>query len=265
MGRKYTYKIILITYKLKNSILKTGIIIASVFLLILAIGFAVLTKTGRIPNYLGIEILCPEENLDDHGGPSIDQYINDQDVLMKPIIYLYPKKDTSLSVNLDYTGDLFVTYPEYKNGWEVIASPDGTIINKEDGKEYSYLFWEGRNTEEIQYDMTTGYIVAGADTAEFLQNKLSELGLLTKEYNEFIVFWLPQMIENEYNLIHFATEDEYHNRVGLDISPEPDSVLRVFMVFKELDEEIEVQPQEFETFRRDGFTVIEWGGTELKD
>lgn len=250
---------------MKNSILKTGIIISLVFLLILGLGFVVLTKTGRIPNYLGIEMLCPEENLDDRGGSSIDQYIDDQNVLMKPVIYLYPKQGASLSVNLDYTGDLFVTYPEYKNGWEVIASPDGSIINKEDGEEYSYLFWEGKNTEEIQYDMTTGYVVKGEDTAEFLQDKLYEIGLLPKEYNEFIVYWLPQMIENKYNLIHFATKDEYHNRVGLDISPEPDSVLRVFMVFKKLDEEIDVQPQEFETFRRDGFTVIEWGGTELKD
>jgi len=247
------------------SILKKLIILLILLLLVSATAFAVLTKTGAIPNYLRIEILCPEsedvfpENL--YRDPNYQGGVVD----LKPVIYLYPQEELSVNVDVNYSGDLFVTYPEYKNGWEVIASPDGTIINKEDGKEYSYLFWEGRNTEEIQYDMTTGYVVAGADTAEFLQNKLSELGLLTKEYNEFIVFWLPQMIENEYNLIHFATENEYHNRVGLDISPEPDSVLRVFMVFKELDEEIEVQPQKFETFKRDGFTVIEWGGTELKD
>ena len=242
--------------------LKRLSILLILLLLVSATGFAVLTKTGAIPNYLEIEILCPESEDTSRENPYRDP---GGVVDLKPIIYLYPQEELSINVSIDYSGDLFVTYPEYKNGWSVTAYPDGKIVNKEDGKEYSYLFWEGKNTEEIQYDMTTGYVVAGEDTAEFLQDKLYEIGLLPKEYNEFIVYWLPQMIENEYNLIHFATEDEYHNRVGLDISPEPDSVLRVFMVFKKLDEEIDVQPQEFETFRRDGFTVIEWGGTELKD
>lgn len=245
--------------------LKRLIILLILLLLVSVTGFAVLTKTGAIPNYLGIELLYPESENIFPGNSYQDPNSPWGLVELKPIIYLYPQEELSIKVGINYSGNLFVTYPEYKNGWEVTASPDGKIINKVDGKEYSYLFWEGRNSEEIEYDMTTGYVVTGGNTAEFLQEKLAEIGLLPKEYNEFIVFWLPQMIENEYNLIHFATEDEYHNRVGLDISPEPDSVLRVFMVFKALDENINVNPQEFEAFRREGFTVVEWGGTELKD
>ncbi len=245
--------------------LKRLIVLLILLLLVSATGFAILTKTGALPNYLEIELLYPEseETVPEppYGTPGYPGGM----VELKPIIYLYPEEAIPVKIHLDYPGDLFVTYPEYKDSWEVIAYPDGKILNKEDGKEYSYLFWEGRDSEAVEYDMTTGYIVTGENTAEFLQNKLSEIGLLPKEYNEFIVYWLPQMIENEYNLIHFATKNEYHNRIELNVSPKPDSILRVFVVFKGLNEKIDIKPQVLEPFNREGFTVVEWGGTELKN
>jgi len=97
---------------------------------------------------------------------------------------------------------------------------------------------------------------------KFLQETLSRLGLTPKEYNEFIVYWYPKMKDNTYNLIHFA-EKEYTNIAPLTIIPKPDSLLRVFMVFKPLDKAVEVKPQEIKPFVRNGFTVVEWGGTEL--
>jgi hypothetical protein len=36
------------------------------------------------------------------------------------------------------------------------------------------------------------------------------------------------------------------------------------MVIKKLDTEIEIKPQELNSFIRTGFTVVEWGGTEVK-
>lgn len=71
------------------------------------------------------------------------------------------------------------------------------------------------------------------------------------------------MKDNKYNLVHFA-DKEYTDTAPLSITPKPDSILRVFMVFKPLDKEIEVIPQEIKSFDRTGFSVIEWGGTELK-
>ena len=68
------------------------------------------------------------------------------------------------------------------------------------------------------------------------------------------------MKETKYNLIHFADE-QYTAHAPLNIPPEPDSVLRVFMVYKPLEERIEVKRQEIESFERKGFTVVEWGGT----
>ena len=178
----------------------------------------------------------------------------------KPVIYLYPEQETTVSVSLDYAGTLTATYPAYENGWTVTAEPDGMLYD-ENGNEYSYLFWEGENNTD--YDFSKGFCVAGADTADFLREKLAEIGLTPREYNEFIVYWLPKMQENPYNLISFQSE-RYTDTAKLDIDPEPDSVLRVFMAWKPLHRPQTIEPQTFTSFARDGFTVVEWGGCEVK-
>ena len=124
------------------------------------------------------------------------------------------------------------------------------------------MFWEGI-LDNNRWDMTKGFVVAGKDTKDFLQEKLSFMGLTPKEYNDFIVYWLPRMQDNQYNLITFANE-EYAQKVHLSIDPDPDSVLRVFMVYKPLTKKIDIPPQQLTTFNRTGFTVVEWGGTEVR-
>ena len=179
----------------------------------------------------------------------------------KPVIYLYPEQETTVSVSLDYAGTLTATYPAYENGWTVTAEPDGTLYD-ENGDEYSYLFWEGENNTD--YDFSKGFCVAGADTADFLREKLAEIGLTPREYNEFIVYWLPKMQDNPYNLISFQSE-AYTDAAKLDIDPTPDSVLRVFMAWKPLHRAQTIEPQTFASFERNGFTVVEWGGCEVKE
>ena len=179
----------------------------------------------------------------------------------KPVIYLYPEKETEVSVEVSLKdGGLTCTYPDYGDGWRVTAYPDGTLINSADGREYSYLYWEGEG--KVQWDMSEGFCVKGSDTAAFLQEKLEFMGLTPREYNEFIVYWLPLMQENEYNLITFQQE-AYTDMAQLKISPEPDSMLRVFMTFKALDEPAEVSEQKLEKFERTGFAAVEWGGCEV--
>ncbi|HEY5563384.1 MAG TPA: hypothetical protein VIK72_16820 [Clostridiaceae bacterium] len=179
----------------------------------------------------------------------------------KPVIYLYPTSTQKVTVNLEFKGKLTCTYPEYKEGWKVIAEPNGTLTNISDKREYSYLYWEGLYNNN--YDMSKGFVVKGNETEKFLQQKLEYLGLTPKEYNEFIVYWLPQMKDNKYNLITFAGED-YENIAKLTITPTPDSILRVMMVFKPLDKAINIEAQHLKPFQRKGFTVVEWGGTILK-
>ena len=140
----------------------------------------------------------------------------------KPIIYLYPEASTVCSVSLTLNGRFTCTYPEYDNGWNnFTAHPDGTLVFP-DGKEYYALYWEGM--QNADWDLTEGFCVRGEDTAEFLEWALSEQGLSRREANEFIVYWLPLMQNNPYNVISFQTK-AYTDTAVLDVSPKPDSVL----------------------------------------
>ncbi|MCX6702597.1 MAG: hypothetical protein NTW60_01905, partial [Candidatus Wolfebacteria bacterium] len=182
----------------------------------------------------------------------------------KPVLYLYPAHQQQVSVRLEYQGSVIVSYPKYNEslkGWDVTAYPDGRIINSSDQEEYSYIFWEGVSDKPVQYDFSKGFVVEGEKTAVFLRDTLRKIGLTPKEYNEFIVYWYPKLKDNKYNLIHFAQE-EYEKVAHLEISPKPDSILRVFMVYKPFDKKVDVAPQEIKPFVRSGFTVVEWGGRE---
>ena len=179
----------------------------------------------------------------------------------KPVIYLYPEVETEVTVTLDLDGRLTCVYPAMERGaWTVTAQPDGTLTDAQ-GQTYNYLYWEG--VSDADYDLSHGFCVSGADTAAFLEDALSQLGLTRREANEFIVYWLPRMEPNPYNLISFQT-DAYTSHAALTVTPETDSVLRVFMVWKPLETPADVPAQPLPAFSRSGFTVVEWGGAELK-
>ena len=186
-------------------------------------------------------------------------------IAYKPVIYLYPQKTTKVNVELNYKGRLTVTYPEINektSGWEVIAEKDGSLKNLSDNTEHQYLFWEGAPTIPYNFNMKDGYCVKGTDTRKFLQNILPKLGLTPKEYNDMIVFWLPKMMNNTYNLVHFATK-EYTQSAPLNIVPKPDNLIRVFMAFQPSNTYLAKHEPLVTTPKRSGFTVVEWGGTEL--
>lgn len=176
----------------------------------------------------------------------------------KPVIYLYPEEETEVTVRLDCDGDLTCTYPAYVDGWTVTAAPGG-VLTDQSGQTYSYLYWEG--VTRTEYDFTRGFCVPGADTAAFLEDALARLGLTRREANEFIVYWLPRMEPNPYNLIAFQWE-AYTDHARLTVTPEPDSLLRVFMAWKPMDAPVDVPAQDLPGSERIGFTVVEWGGAE---
>ena len=184
----------------------------------------------------------------------------DEQLDAKPVIYLYPEEEMEVSVKLDYDGDLTCTYPAYDGGWTVTARPDSTLTDDR-GQIYNYLYWEGVSNAE--YDFSQGFCIPGGDTAAFLEGALARLGLNRREANEFIVYWLPRMEQNPCNLISFQA-GTYTDHARLTVTPEPDSLLRVFMAWKPLEAPVELPAQDLPAFSRSGFAVVEWGGSEVR-
>lgn len=205
-------------------------------------------------------VLTPEGEYERIIAKEIHPYI-EIDAPEKPIIYLYPQVPTVCSVKLTLNGALTCTYPDYGKGWDnFTAYPDGTLVFP-DGKEYYALYWEG--IQHATWDLSKGFCVRGEDTASFLEWALASQGLTPREANEFIVYWLPRMQDNPYNVISFQT-DAYTEGAVLDISPAPDSLLRVFMTYYASDTYVDIPPQSFIPFARQGFAVVEWGGSEIE-
>ncbi len=183
----------------------------------------------------------------------------------KPLILLYAVNDTQVNVTLDYDAWFSATYPEYNpniTGWSIIAHPDGTVTDLNTSQETYGLFWEW-NPWKFSYDLSKGFIIKGSESREFLYETLREIGLTTKEYSDFIMFWYPKLKDYPYVQITFAGDD-YADMAKLNITPKPDSLLRVYMVAKPLSEFKEIQPQEFKKFERNWFSVVEWGGTIIE-
>ena len=185
------------------------------------------------------------------------------DVDYKPIIYIYPEKDMDVEVKLGFKDRLIVSYPKYIDSWKVLAKKDGTLIEKDTNKELYALYYESNNLYNFKVT-DIGFVIKGNESAEFLEEVLPTLGLNAKESEEFIIYWLPILESNKYNYIRFATAEEINKNTPLEITPKPESLIRVLMLFKGLDKPINVKKQKLTTPVRKGYTVVEWGGTEIK-
>lgn len=183
----------------------------------------------------------------------------------KPVIYLYPEQETKVNVQLTFNGTLTSTYPTLPpEGWTVTAQPDGTLTDEE-GRSYRYLFWEG--AADVDWKQDSGFLVKAEDTREFLEESLTQLGLNELEQNDFITYWLPKLEKNGESFVTFAAE-QYTDNAVLTVTPKPDSVLRVQMLISKVDDSNraafqKLPEQELPRFEREGFVLVEWGGTDL--
>lgn len=181
----------------------------------------------------------------------------------KPIIYIYPTKKIDLEVKLLNDKVLTSTYPKYSGYWNITVDINGNIYDKKTNRNYYALYWEG--IDNTKPNMTEGFVIKGEDTISFLEEKLEYLGLNEREINEFIVYWLPRMENNKYNFIRFKTIEEINKYMPLEFSKDPDTLIRVLMDFKPLNKEIKVKEQKLIKQERKGFTIVEWGGREVKE
>ena len=218
------------------------------------------------PFYFGLFLIIAAYINDTYfndGEPVKEYYYVRNAGIMKPVIYLYPEKETDLTVTLGRPDLITCSYPLYTGGWEVTASPSGDLTYSGTGRKLYSLYYESDAAVEasVQED---GFVVKGEDSAAFLEEKLALLGLDYKESEEFIIYWLPKLESSPYNYIRFQTEEEIRANMPLDVSPAPDTVIRVMMSFRRLNAPIDVSEQQLTARERKGFTVVEWGGTEIE-
>ncbi len=193
--------------------------------------------------------------------------MHEMECVTKPVIYLYPQETMDVDIKLHFKGQLTYTYPKYNKKWQVQAHPSGKI--ETDGSSYNYLFWDGqmpRKWLRSGFD-GEGAVISGSNCEVFLTKILDELGFNSQEKQDFLTYWVPQMIAHDRMFVKFYVNEKYDETIGgITVSPKPDNILRVYMVVEPTNHQICVplQEQTFQKLNRDGFTLLEWGGTLIE-
>ncbi len=178
--------------------------------------------------------------------------------IAKPVLYLYPKKKTEVTVSFEHPEYLETTYPKFTGNWKVVAENNGDLLDKK-GNYYYALYWDEAKVHSV--DFSRGYYVEANDAIDFLEQKLDYIGLSKKERNEFIMYWLPVLEKNRKSLVYFELTEERESYNKLYISPKPDSLLRLTIHIKKIDKKFKIRKQNLTKFQRKGFVAVEWGGT----
>ena len=207
----------------------------------------------------------------------------------KPVMYLYPEKPTDVHIAFTSPVSFSTQIPTYHDGWYVHAQPNGALTdlqpqftrcsvfdNEKFGSEYAknacesqtypYLYWSGKSVQNPYPIAQGGWIIDRQNLSDFLNQKLIEIGLTYQEKSDMISYWLPTMLKKNmpFYRISFFTTQQMNNFIPMDISPKPQSVLRVFLDYDAISTRPSTDPipQQFNHFIRNGFTVVEWGGVK---
>jgi len=171
-----------------------------------------------------------------------------------PCIYLYPEEASEVSVTLLPSEDAWLTStdPEYVDGWTVWAEPNGLI----DGA-YDYLYYSCRVAMDFQ--MYEGWAIEAEDIFPWFEETLPKLGLSQTETADFIDYWSEHLPYSPWYLVYPQYNDLVAGQMDIAIDPEPDSMLRLWLVIDKVEQPEPLTAPEFRPFERSGFTVVEWG------
>ncbi len=223
------------------------------------------------PKPAGYYFIFEEGDMEE--GPGVEYYFNPEtkEVIKydleyiggyaKPVLYLYPEEKTEVTINFNNEDNLTTTYPKFNEEWKVTAYPNGDLYDS-NNKYYYGLYWEEDSNHKV--DFSEGFYVSKDNAITFLEEKLTIIGLNEKERNEFIMYWLPILEKNEHNLVYFELTEERESFNKIEISPKPDSLLRMAIHVKKVDGPKSIKEQELVSFERTGFTAVEWGGISYK-
>ncbi|KAF5490131.1 Ubiquitin-60S ribosomal protein L40 [Colletotrichum fructicola] len=188
----------------------------------------------------------------------------------KPAIYLMsPAKLSAVTVDVTLTKhwEFSILYPiveptilsgKSSAKWQVSVSPDGTLETLEasgPNLECSYLFWEAEAVAgdsiapELLFNFPfnpqrpllcfkgpTALILSFDDFLPYLEKVLQTLTLTPAMRTEFIVYWLPKFMKirdrGQDIAFDFVPQSDFQKVAHLEIEPRPDTVARVFLIFR---------------------------------
>ncbi|KAG2746392.1 hypothetical protein P692DRAFT_201867792 [Suillus brevipes Sb2] len=269
---------------------------------------------GRSPKAIwGGAIMREDRSIGSYGIEDGDSIILQVSLsFAKPVIYLFSPSDIDVSVKLSLIPEwtLSVIYPVVTTEdqgqrleWNVRTHQNGSLTEHNSGLDVSYLFWEAEtNVEAFPRSPTSepqsvntfdpissslndmdSIVVPVDKVTVYLNKSLEALGLHTEARTSFITHWLPSFLKHEYIALRFVPQAAYERAASLSISPQPDVVTRVSMLFKGIRKEhlgdwanAQIQAERDVGWwvdvvgvdpARAGdatlFRVLEWGGMEL--
>lgn len=179
----------------------------------------------------------------------------------KPVIYLYPSKDTQVSVKVG--ANITKSEPLYpQDGWTVLAHPNGQLNYRD--QIYPNLFWEGTGFGTYNSHSGEGFVIAQKDLISTLKLHLNQLGLNAQESADFMEFWVPKLPATPYVRLTWLNTKDMDILAPLTVSPLPNTKIRIFLDFEGLEKPISLTPQKLSAPQRRGFTLVEWGGLLIK-
>ncbi|KAI8251134.1 Ubiquitin-60S ribosomal protein [Colletotrichum sp. SAR11_239] len=188
----------------------------------------------------------------------------------KPAIYLMsPTKLSSVSVDVTLTQHwgFSTLYPIVKPAivsgksrvtWQVSVCPDGTLetLGAPGTKlQCSYLFWEAEafadgcvapehsadypfnpQSPHLCLKGSAAHILSCDNFLPYLDKVLQTLTLTPAMRTEFIVYWLPKFMKirdrGQDIAFDFVPQSDFQKVAHLEIEPRPDTVARVFLIFR---------------------------------
>ena len=179
--------------------------------------------------------------------------------VVKPVIYLYPKAKTNISVSLDFQVKNLRTIPNYFQNWGVQSDENWKIYDFNSKKYYPYLYREWQLDYKSKNDW---FLVNKEEIKSFFDEKLSFVWFNDKEISDFEDYWLPILKQKPYYFISFFQTEELNNIFPLNINPKPETFIRIYIDIKPLTEKIDYQKQILIPQKRSGYTLVEWGGNK---
>lgn len=186
---------------------------------------------------------------------SIKYSLPDTHLIRKPNIYLYPETPMQVDVSLQPQGHITVSIPDYQNGWSVWAEPHGRLDDA-----YNFLFYEA---EVPLVKPSVGWCVSVENLEFFFNKKLRAYGFNDNEVFDFLEYWLPMLTDAPFYEIRPMVNEELDWVCPITITPQPDNLLRLWLLFTPVDQQTELLQPTRPFFDNSGFYATEWGGAIL--